>query len=570
MRDLLKDAGITIEKALKLNALKGAKIVAGDRGINNKIIKINIMEVPDIMDWVNEGELLLTTAYSIKDDPLALRELIPKLHEKGLAGLAIKPRRYLEAISKDMIDRANELGFPLIELPYEASYTDIINPIMAEVLNNQAALLTKLEEAHKQLMNILLEGGDLKSISDALARLVKNPVAIQDIIFNKTFVSLYRKNPDLREELVNKAENHQDISSRYYQLQHHQISEDVIGNKKINKLIMPIVAGNKTYGYIIVWEIEDNLEAFDTLTIENSSAIGALIIMKKLSIMEVEKRHRIEFIEDLLSSDPNLQKSAIERGQIFGLEFGKDNIVMVVSLDDFRKTYKKTPNNEEFIQQYKNNIRRIIKNSADNLNQQIIMGDKSDSIIILLAVEPMTEAKKVKEITILLGEEIIKEAKNNLSNISISIGIGRYYTKMEDLYKSYQDAKKSITLGRLFNQEAIIHFDDLGIYRLLYYENLQPELIRFYNETLRPLVEYDKKKDTELVKTLEAYFENNGNLKKISKQLYTHYNTILYRIQRIEEICNLNLQNSQERLNLEIALKIMCIIDNKTMKNINE
>lgn len=570
MRDLLKDAGITIEKALRLNALKGAKIVAGERGIQNKIIKINIMEVPDIMDWVNEGELLLTTAYSIKDDPLALRELIPKLHEKGLAGLAIKPRRYLEAISQDMIDKANELGFPLIELPYEASYTDIINPIMAEVLNNQAALLTKLEEAHKQLMNILLEGGDLKSISDALARLVKNPVAIQDIIFNKSFVSLHRENPDLKEELISKAENQQDISSRYYQLQHHQISEDVIGNKEVNKLIMPIVAGNKTYGYIIVWEIEDKLEAFDTLTIENSSTIGALIIMKKLSIMEVEKRHKIEFIEDLLSSDPNLQKSAVERGQIFGLEFGKDNIVMVVNLDDFRNTYKKTPNNEEFIQQYKNNIRRIIKNSAEILDQQIIMGDKSDSIIILLAVEPMTEAKKVKEATLLLGKKIVEKAKNTLPDISISIGIGRYYPKMEELYKSYQDAKKSITLGRLFNQESIIHFDDLGIYRLLYYENLQPELIRFYNETLRPLVEYDRKKDTELVKTLEAYFENNGNLKKISKQLFTHYNTILYRIQRIEEICNLKLQNSQERLNLEIALKIMCIIDNKTMKNINE
>lgn len=107
----------------------------------------------------------------------------------------------------------------------------------------------------------------------------------------------------------------------------------------------------------------------------------------------------------------------------------------------------------------------------------------------------------------------------------------------------------------------MIHFDDLGIYRLLYYENMKPELIRFYKETLEPLVEYDRAKDTELVKTLQAYFDNNGNLKRISKQLFTHYNTILYRVQRIEEICNINLQNAQERLNLEIALKIMYILE---------
>ncbi|NNB47678.1 PucR family transcriptional regulator, partial [Pseudomonas chlororaphis] len=147
--------------------------------------------------------------------------------------------------------------------------------------------------------------------------------------------------------------------------------------------------------------------------------------------------------------------------------------------------------------------------------------------------------------------------------IEISIGIGRYYSKIEELYKSYQDAKKSITLGKLFNQDKVVHFADLGIYRLLYYENLKPELRRFYTETLMPLVEYDKAKDTELVKTLQSYFENNGNLKKISKQLFTHYNTILYRIQRIEEICHVNLQDAHQRLNLEIALKIMYIIDKK-------
>lgn len=560
---MLRDARITVEAALNLNPLKGAKIIAGEKGTGKKIIKVNIMEVPDIIDWVVEGELILTTAYSIKDNLKALKELIPKLHKKKVAGLAIKPGRYLDVIPEYMIDTANKLNFPLIELPYEASFSDIINPIMTEIINNQASLLKNLEEAHKQLMGILLEEGDLKDIGKALTRLVNNPVVIKDVIFTNTYISLPNENPDLEEELIKKADQQQTISSRYYQLQHHHIGEDIIKNKRVNKLTMPIVAGNKTYGYIIVWEMDSKLEVFDILTIENSSAIGALIIMKDLSIMEVEKRHKREFLEDLLSSDPNLQKSAIERGQIFGLEFGKDNTIMIISLDDIGDIYKKTPNNEEFIQQYKNNIRRIVKNSAKELNQQIIMGDKSDSIIILLAVDHMSEAKKVKEITTTLGKRVIEKAQTILPNISISIGIGRYYPRMEDLNKSYEDAKKSITLGKLFKKESIIHFDDLGIYRLLYYENLKPELIRFYSETLKPLVEYDRKKDTELVKTLESYFENGGNLKSISKELFTHYNTILYRIQRIEEICDLNLQNPQDRLNLEIALKIMGIISEK-------
>ncbi len=91
---------------------------------------------------------------------------------------------------------------------------------------------------------------------------------------------------------------------------------------------------------------------------------------------------------------------------------------------------------------------------------------------------------------------------------------------------------------------------------------LVDELEDFYNSTLKPpLSDYDEKKSTELVRTLEAYFEYNGNLTRMSEQLYTHYNTILYRINRINEITDMNLDDPNDRLNLEIALKIREILE---------
>lgn len=102
----------------------------------------------------------------------------------------------------------------------------------------------------------------------------------------------------------------------------------------------------------------------------------------------------------------------------------------------------------------------------------------------------------------------------------------------------------------------ILSYDDLGIYKILCQDLLTEELKDFYNKTLKILVDYDKKKSTELVKTLEAYFKYNGNLSKMSEYLFTHYNTILYRINRIEEITGMKLDNPNDRLNMEIALKI--------------
>ena len=91
---------------------------------------------------------------------------------------------------------------------------------MTEIINNQASLLRNLEEAHKKLMGILLEEGDLKDISKALSRLVNNPVVIKDIVFTNNYVSLPREDPQLEEELLNKTEYQQNTYSRYYQLQH--------------------------------------------------------------------------------------------------------------------------------------------------------------------------------------------------------------------------------------------------------------------------------------------------------------------------------------------------------------
>ncbi|MFS8541465.1 MAG: helix-turn-helix domain-containing protein, partial [Tissierellales bacterium] len=125
---------------------------------------------------------------------------------------------------------------------------------------------------------------------------------------------------------------------------------------------------------------------------------------------------------------------------------------------------------------------------------------------------------------------------------------------------SLSDAMKALRMCEENANVKVLSYDDLGVYKILSQEFLMEELEDFYNKTLKVLVDYDRKKSTELVKTLIAYFKYNGNLSKMSQYLYTHYNTVLYRINRIEEITGMNLNNPNDRLNLEIALKIKEIL----------
>ena len=81
-----------------------------------------------------------------------------------------------------------------------------------------------------------------------------------------------------------------------------------------------------------------------------------------------------------------------------------------------------------------------------------------------------------------------------------------------------------------------------------------PELIGFQQETLGPILSHENSK--ELIHTLEAYFENNGNLSQTAETLYVHRNTLLYRMERIAAILKFDLDNPDHRFAVQLALRI--------------
>ncbi len=105
---------LTLREALTLaEPLREARVVAGEGGLDKVIRSVNVMEVPDIADWVHPGEFLVSTLYPLRDDKAAVETLIPLLAEKGLAGLAITPDSYIDELPKCMVEDANRLSFPV-------------------------------------------------------------------------------------------------------------------------------------------------------------------------------------------------------------------------------------------------------------------------------------------------------------------------------------------------------------------------------------------------------------------------------------------------------------------------
>ena len=141
----------------------------------------------------------------------------------------------------------------------------------------------------------------------------------------------------------------------------------------------------------------------------------------------------------------------------------------------------------------------------------------------------------------------------------IHIGIGSSLKDINNVVRSYKRAKGAVEAALTFNQN-IIEFSSMGIYQILFSLEDKNILKQFYIHQLQPLIDYDDKHHTEFEKTLYYYLKYNGSPQKIAAAMYTHRNTINYRIRKIKEILNSEIETPEERFQYQLAFHIKKIL----------
>jgi sugar diacid utilization regulator len=154
-----------------------------------------------------------------------------------------------------------------------------------------------------------------------------------------------------------------------------------------------------------------------------------------------------------------------------------------------------------------------------------------------------------------------QELAEGLAGFHLTIGSSRRAADPVDLYRAGNEARLAVNVGEAEGR-ALLAFEDTGAYRLLLPAMSEDpgELERFYAETIEPLAAYDEQYETELVATIEAYLENDGNVAATAKQLFTHRHTIRYRLERAKELCGHDVSVTEGRERLGLGLKAMRVL----------
>ena len=162
---------------------------------------------------------------------------------------------------------------------------------------------------------------------------------------------------------------------------------------------------------------------------------------------------------------------------------------------------------------------------------------------------------RINDIDNVFDMKALKKVIESKFKISSSISVGQVYALI-DLRKSFNEARIAMSLSQLTGQKSFMQkFSDLGIYRPIFSQDMN-YIYKYCSNTLGRLIEHDCKNDGELLPTLRKLLDTGGNNKATADQLYIHVNTLYYRINKIEQILNIDLAKMNARVELYTAIKV--------------
>jgi DNA-binding PucR family transcriptional regulator len=258
-----------------------------------------------------------------------------------------------------------------------------------------------------------------------------------------------------------------------------------------------------------------------------------------------------EFLRAVLARELTEREELLERAKELSLDV-QGGASMIVA-----RAHPQTPTDEG----WRGRVRAIAERGARATTSRSIAAlSEREGIVgaeVLLLVPGGDEAIAARA-----ADGILREMEAGLSGYTFALGRSRITEDAADLPRAASEALLAANVAQGAANGTALAFEQTGAYRLLLSamsENPN-ELQRFYDETVEPLVAYDEQYETELVRTLEAFLEADGNVAGTAQRLFTHRHTIYYRLERVRELSGHDVSSSDGREKLSLGLKAMRVL----------
>lgn len=519
----------TVSDLLKLPIFASSKLVAGFDGLDHIVTGINMTDDPNYERWVSEGELMISTLLSIHSDSKAMEEYIPNLAKKRMSGFCIKAHNYLGGITPQyMIDQANKYHLPLIELPADSQFSLINNVLSEEIAHRRTVMLQNMLQVNQVLTHAITEGANLDQITQTISELSGGSIIIVDTI--NDIHSMCLRDSDLRSL--------------------HQFSEPQQFNIIVSRAERhELKSGQSSYGYLYIYNSSNPTNPSDLSPelLDQILSTVPLVITREQSLRESSNSLFASFLFHILTDSIRDEGAEQARAAEFDFNLSDNHLIMHLRIEDCLNSnnqYRHSFLNTLLIGRLRSTFSKL------SLNVHIVRNN-GEFIILLSAV---TENVSFQNIHGYLPQ-LLHSFSNEYSDLKLLCGCGCIHSGVSGLIQSDKEAKMAMKTAITLNRE-FVRYEELGLMRLIHSADPEKECLAYIDEVLGPLIANDSSRHSDLLKTLDMYFECSGNVKLISEKLFTHYNTISYRIRNIQELTKRDLRNRTDRFALESSLAL--------------
>jgi purine catabolism regulator len=514
---------LTVQGLLKEFDLSAA---AGEGAAGRPIRWVHISELEDPTPWLTGGELLLTTGMELKS-PAAQRRFVRLLAEHGLAGLGLGTGFSHKRIPKALVTEAEKLDFPLFEVPYEMPFIAITEKAFARLVNEHYDVLARGISLHESLERLVLEERGLSEILGAVAGAIGGEVVVLDgrgQLIARGSKGRRRSDKAALEAISAAVAEHTKEGHMAPFIPEGEALAD-------RAMAVPVPARGRgmARAWLAVIGAAAPLADLERLIARQAAVVVALALMRDRIVRETERRLAGDVLAEALGGRLDTDEL---HGRLRPFGIGERAAMLVFELADPAAA---EPALEAAL--------------ADAGCPALVATTGTTGRELLCAVIDASESDPV---------EVATRARRALDHDHAGVrAAASRAAPAGSLRRSFHEARCALEATSLADGDApeVASHRDLGAFTLLL--ALQDdEALRAYSDgLLAPIEGTDGEYGGELLRSLEAYIEQNGQWEKAARTLYCHRHTLRYRIRRVEELTGRDLTRAHDRIELWLALR---------------
>lgn len=543
---------ITVKEALSIGRLAEAKLLTGNAGLERTITGTTIMDIPDIVNWLTGGELVIA---GVLFEQCFSQALVDAFLEKGVACIITK-RKFISSVPPELFDYCREKAFPVLLVPADCNWGQIMNPITSYMAQKPYLLIEETQNFYFAMMRAMIDGVSLSEMCARMYESVGMSFAIMDgdlhlIGFSDGF--------DWKEQTRNVTTDkiqYATFSSNIFdetRIYVYTYSNLLLRSIRKKIILYPVVLNHVRYGYIAI-AVDDECAQLSPLDIMKVQQLGLFVALHSTMRSEISNATRRfnGLLMDQLLADKDLSQEEIESLLApLDKKIHRNYYAVHFAYDGLRDV-------DSFVQRNSllGQFHAALEDRLD-LSRHILIFEKSDAQVLLIP-HPTPDLD-----TVLFEIRNIFMETTGLVHVYIGVSDPMPLSDIRTAFQQSERAAKYLLTSR--QDQPCFYYHDLGVLKY-FMDNkgrLDESFLRgTYDKYITPLKAYDVQHHTQLLETLEFYLKNNCNKAETERQLFIHKNTLRARLQSIGKVLGCNVDNVEDLFNILLATKLSFYFEN--------